>query len=319
MLIKDKDILVDTPPKEQDPDKKRKKIKKENTKQSWGDAFDAYLRGITEKYLAFHGRASRLEFWGFAAAAAIISIPLSVLAYYIDMPELPYYFAGVTLIPFAAVFSRRLHDTGRRTAPYLISVFVPVVSLFFIGWYAFALLIVWIIFNVYALSQNSEPEENLYGEPEEDDLLYGSDHQAIIGKFRFGQKYWNYRTEATLGLQPFKFDRWNQNRLFLVGGIGFEFYKTDSKEIITDDGEKLSFRSWGNSLYPTAGIRFEHRFFATGNTLFVNAQWRGLTSVIQNSDSESYNAFVVTVGFNFGVARDKVHSVKSSTVHALKN
>lgn len=133
-----------------------------------------------------------------------------------------------------------------------------------------------------------------------------------------GEKYWNYRTEATLGLQPFKFDRWNQNRLFLVGGIGFEFYKTDSKEIVGDNGEKLEFRSWGNSLYPTAGVRYEHRFFTTGNTLFVNAQWRGLTGVVQNSDAENYNAFVVTVGFNFGVARDKVHSVSKNKMRELK-
>ena len=59
---------------------------------AWGDAFDYYLRGITEKYLNFHGRASRLEFWGFMVASGIVFFPLYGLSIYVDMPMLVYYY-----------------------------------------------------------------------------------------------------------------------------------------------------------------------------------------------------------------------------------
>lgn len=207
MLIKDKDILVETTEKKVDIDKELLKVRKENIRHAWGDAFDAYLRGITEKYLSFHGRASRLEFWGFSAAAGLVSIPLYVLGHYIDMPELPYYFAGATLIPFAAVTSRRIHDGNRKAAPYFISAFIPPASFFFIGSYAVLLFIVWVIMMVYVLSQPSDENDTLYGEAEEDDIFYGSDHQAIISKFRTIALMMLF---IWLGVSVVKFDDWSR-------------------------------------------------------------------------------------------------------------
>ena len=130
-----------------------------------------------------------------------------------------------------------------------------------------------------------------------------------------GEKYWSFRTEALAALQPFKFDAYNQNRLFLFGGIGFEWYSTESKPYTDEAGNEYMFKSWGNFLYPTAGIRFEHRFFSTGNSLFVSAQWRQLSGVIQNASTERYNALMLSVGFNFGFFRNTTGMSKS----AVKN
>lgn len=130
-----------------------------------------------------------------------------------------------------------------------------------------------------------------------------------------GEKYWSFRSEALAALQPFRFDRYNQNRLFLFGGIGFEWYSTESKPFTDEVGNVYEFKSWGNFLYPTAGIRFEHRFFSTGNSLFVSAQWRQLSGVIQNASTERYNALMLSVGFNFGFFRNTTGMSKS----AVKN
>lgn len=119
-----------------------------------------------------------------------------------------------------------------------------------------------------------------------------------------GDKYWSFRTEALAALQPFRFDAYNCNRLFLFGGLGFEWYSTESKPYTDEAGNEYMFKSWGNFLYPTAGIRFEHRFFSTGNSLFVSAQWRQLSGVIQNASTERYNALMLSVGFNFGFFRN---------------
>ena len=130
-----------------------------------------------------------------------------------------------------------------------------------------------------------------------------------------GDKYWSFRTEALAALQPFRFDAYNQNRLFLFGGLGFEWYSTESKPFTDEAGNEYMFKSWGNFLYPTAGIRFEHRFFSTGNSLFISAQWRQLSGVIQNASTERYNALMLSVGFNFGFFRNTTGMSKS----AVKN
>lgn len=126
-----------------------------------------------------------------------------------------------------------------------------------------------------------------------------------------GDKYWSFRTEALAALQPFRFDAYNQNRLFLFGGLGFEWYSTESKPFTDEAGNEYMFKSWGNFLYPTAGIRFEHRFFSTGNSLFISAQWRQLSGVIQNASTERYNALMLSVGFNFGFFRNTTGMSKS--------
>lgn len=127
-----------------------------------------------------------------------------------------------------------------------------------------------------------------------------------------GDKYWSFRTEALAALQPFRFDAYNQNRLFLFGGLGFEWYSTESKPFTDEAGNEYEFKSWGNFLYPTAGIRFEHRFFSTGNSLFISAQWRQLSGVIQNASTERYNALMLSVGFNFGFFRNTTGMSKSA-------
>lgn len=127
-----------------------------------------------------------------------------------------------------------------------------------------------------------------------------------------GDKYWSFRSEALAALQPFRFDRYNQNRLFLFGGLGFEWYTTESKPYADKQGNVYKFKSWGNFMYPTAGIRYEHRFFTTGNSLFVSAQWRQLSGVIQNASNERYNALMLSVGFNFGFFRNTTGMSKSA-------
>ena len=191
MLIKDKDILVEDPnaPKDEKkaaPKKPAKpKIKKENMSEAWGDAFDYYLRGLTEKYLMFRGRATRLEFWGFMTAAGLVWFPLYFIGDFADMPLLAYYFTLATLIPTAAVAARRLHDINKNAALYLIPGAIIAGSGFFIGIYAAgALLFIWALMLVRLFSRETNLNEGFYGEPNENDEIYGDDNLPIIRKFR---------------------------------------------------------------------------------------------------------------------------------------
>ena len=183
MLIKDKDILAEEP-KPEAPKNKRPKIDKKAMREAWGDAFDYYIRGITERYLKFHGRATRLEFWGFFAVSGIILIPLYLLGDYIDMPLLPYYYVAVTFLPAVAVSVRRLHDLNKRATLYLIIGIISALSAVFIKWYALIPLALWTIMLIRLFSKETDISIGLYGAAAETDEIYGEDNLKIIKKFR---------------------------------------------------------------------------------------------------------------------------------------
>ena len=184
MLIKDKDILAEEP-KPETKKHKRPKIDKKAMREAWGDAFDYYIRGITEKYLKFHGRATRLEFWGFFAVSGIFLIPLYLLGNYIDMPLLPYYYVAVTFLPAVAVAVRRLHDINKRASLYLAIGIIAALSAVFIKWWALIPLALWAIMLIRLWSKETDISDGLFGPAEETDEIYGKDNLPIIKKFRF--------------------------------------------------------------------------------------------------------------------------------------
>ena len=52
-----------------------------------------------------------------------------------------------------------------------------------------------------------------------------------------GSSYLTYSTELLGAVQPFKLNKSNTARLFLVGGAGFQWYSTDSKPWMGEDGQ----------------------------------------------------------------------------------
>ena len=187
MLIKDKDILSNSNSETQSNEPKAKKyvIDRRNMKQAWGDAFDYYFRGITEKYLSFHERASRLEFWGFMASQGIIFFPLYFISEYVDMPLLVYYFYFATLIPMVAVLVRRFHDINKKASLYLFLGILSVLSAFVLGYFSFILFLAWFAWMAYMLFRPSYNEIGIFGVPLENDEVYGQDNEPILKKFRF--------------------------------------------------------------------------------------------------------------------------------------
>ncbi|MBP5698250.1 MAG: DUF805 domain-containing protein [Alphaproteobacteria bacterium] len=184
MLIKDKDLLADEPVKKQPDEVKVPVIKKENMHSAWGDAVDYYLRDITEKYMLFRGRASRLEFWGYMAVFSIVLIPLYLLGNYADIRMLAYYFIMATAIPSVAVAARRLHDTNKRSSVYLAILGILPLLTIFIGYWALIPFLLWVALLIRLWSLKSIPEEGIYGPAPTDDDAYGEDSNRIVKKFR---------------------------------------------------------------------------------------------------------------------------------------
>lgn len=105
------------------------------------------------KYAGFSGRARRSEFWFWVLFTIIVSVVASVLDNLFGTATSAG--GGVVqglaslalLVPSLAVGWRRMHDTGKSGAMYLIGI-IPV-----IGW---ILVIVW-------AAQDSQPNQNQYG------------------------------------------------------------------------------------------------------------------------------------------------------------
>ncbi len=93
--------------------------------------FTDAVRTCFIKYVDFQGRASRSEFWYWALFNLIGSIVLGVLGQRLSLA-----FALLTLLPYVAVATRRLHDIDRGGWAQLVGV-IPL-----IGW---ILMMVWLV------------------------------------------------------------------------------------------------------------------------------------------------------------------------------
>ena len=81
-----------------------------------------------KNYAEFKGRASRPEFWWFTLAITLVSAALA----YIDQVAVSVFTVAV-LLPFLAVGSRRLRDSG-QSPWWLWFILVPVAGIFVVGY-----------------------------------------------------------------------------------------------------------------------------------------------------------------------------------------
>jgi uncharacterized membrane protein YhaH (DUF805 family) len=96
------------------------------------DAIDG-IRNCIDKYATFNGRATRLEFWSFFLAAALVHLVALSTSYVAGFPyEL--ISATVLALPTVAVGVRRLHDVNRSGWWILIGLFVPSLVALIVLW-----------------------------------------------------------------------------------------------------------------------------------------------------------------------------------------
>ncbi len=212
MLIKDKDILIEETASAKSIDKElnaqRRKEYKAHMHEAWGDAFDYFLIDITSKYLEFRGRATRLEFWGFSVATLIVFYCLYGLGVYIDMKMLPYYYLMSTAIPTLAVMCRRMHDVNRSALWHLGLEILLILLTIFLGTIPCILALGWSVYLIILFSKPSDLTEGIYGDPNDEDEIYGFDNVKIINKFRFLALCMLF---LAIGYGLLEFNSWNRN------------------------------------------------------------------------------------------------------------
>jgi uncharacterized membrane protein YhaH (DUF805 family) len=107
---------------------------------------DAVRTCLQQKYMTFSGRARRSEFWFFVLFNAIVSVVASIIdsiigtRYTSTVGSYTYSSGGVVqslaqlalLLPYLAVTTRRLHDTGRSAWWWLLWIIPPVGAIAFL-------------------------------------------------------------------------------------------------------------------------------------------------------------------------------------------
>ena len=92
---------------------------------------------VTKKYAEFNGCATRSEYWWFVLFLIVINALLGIAA-----EALAGAFAVAMLVPYFAVGTRRLRDTGRSPWCWLLVV-LPVIG--------------WIILTVFSAQRGTTP------------------------------------------------------------------------------------------------------------------------------------------------------------------
>lgn len=87
--------------------------------------FTESISACFSKYATFSGRASRSEFWWFALFLALVDLALSFVS--VAMSNL---WNLATVLPYAAVASRRLHDIN-RTGLWTFAPLIPMAVLIY--------------------------------------------------------------------------------------------------------------------------------------------------------------------------------------------
>lgn len=107
------------------------------------------------KYLVFRGRASKREFWWFYLLLLLFAWPLFLAEIdsgtWAGLLSLFYFLLTFSaVLPFLAVFVRRLHDVGRSAWSVLI-ILIPVIGIL--------ILLIWLI-------KKGDSGANNFGEPD---------------------------------------------------------------------------------------------------------------------------------------------------------
>lgn len=84
------------------------------------------IKTCIDKFIAFSGRASRPEFWWFAALFIAINVFLNLF----DIGGLGTLIWLAFLVPFLAVIWRRMHDAGNTGALILLPMLIMIASIY---------------------------------------------------------------------------------------------------------------------------------------------------------------------------------------------
>ena len=130
---------------------------------------------------------------------------------------------------------------------------------------------------------------------------YGYSKYSSVAVDYANQSYNCYKLEAVAGWTPVqvKADRFDQHRVSLFAGVGFNFYETLSKM-----SEDMGLQSKGWTPYPTVGAEYKFRPFQSGLYISIRYQAGADLQVVQNMPTEVDFWHQVSLGVQVNLTRN---------------
>jgi len=119
-----------------------------------------------------------------------------------------------------------------------------------------------------------------------------------------GEHYNAFGTRLGAHFKVLSLDRFQTWNIYLGGGLGLDWYKTQSKETV----EYGLLQSKGSDPYGFAELTVTKRFFATGWEVYAKAGWEQAPSIFQNADTKYTNCVKITLGVNLPLLRHWVRT-----------
>lgn len=119
-----------------------------------------------------------------------------------------------------------------------------------------------------------------------------------------GDHYNTYGARLGGHFKVLSFDRFQTWNAYIGGGVGWDWFQTDSKETV----EYGLLQSKGSDPYGFAELTVSKRFFATGWEVYGKIGWEQAPSIYQNADTKYTNCVKLTVGVNLPLLRHWVRT-----------
>jgi archaellum component FlaF (FlaF/FlaG flagellin family) len=129
---------------------------------------------------------------------------------------------------------------------------------------------------------------------------YGYSKYSSVAVDYANQSYNCYKLEAVAGWTPVqvKADKFDQHRVSLFAGVGFNWYQTMSQM-----SEDMGLQSKGWTPYPTAGAEYKFRPFQSGLYVALRYQLGADIQVVQNSPVEVDLWHQISLGLQVNLTR----------------
>ena len=130
---------------------------------------------------------------------------------------------------------------------------------------------------------------------------YGYSKYSSVAVDYADQAYNCYKLEAIAGWTPVqvKADRFDQHRVSVFAGVGFNWYQT-----LSHMSEDMGLQSKGWTPYPTAGVEYKFRPFQSGLYISLRYQAGADLQVVQNMPTEVDLWHMVSLGVQVNLTRN---------------
>lgn len=123
-----------------------------------------------------------------------------------------------------------------------------------------------------------------------------------------GESFLAMTVTTGAGFSFLKLDQHDVNRIWLEGGVEWNWAPSESQPVMTEDGGKMRLHTKTFTAHPYLALTYQHRLYNTGNSFSVSVGWKQDRSIDQNDGQFVKGLVFAKAAFNFGAWRHKTRN-----------